>query len=454
MKGPWKEYKAPNGKNYYYNTETKKTQWEKPIFESSKKNKKNDNDRSISSEPAINEPVFVIPLCNGWKLVIWSNGIKFYLDPKRKSQNVLDDSDSLELLEYINKDKLVLLIGFARGYYSSSIDSSVIFDELLEEIQQMKQDLSGEQNESDIENENDDNITPVVVGNTHSVSNDSISHIKEDKGHSNDNLQLISSIDKIKDSDNSETRKSFIELFDIFGLDKYSTWRKERTKIETEPAFLLIDNDKDREQLFEDWCSGNRVGTNNDEDDISDNLEDEVESGSSGNDDDLEPTKYHYLSHIVTKSNIDGDTIFQDIRKEQKALFKEFKIKDFIKSKKEQEQFVSRLLFYYKRMNEDKRKQLFQDLLQTYKSRILQSIQNSGCRDDLFKFLDWSKFQTSIDNNDSFAIETTLLKLEHFINYTGSLREFVEEEPAYYIIGIKEKTIKLFNFLYDLVREP
>lgn len=459
MKGPWKEYKAPNGKKYYYNIETKKTQWEKPVFESSKEHKKrNVNDRSASSEPQINGPIFVIPLCNEWKLVIWSNGNKFYLDPNGKSQKVIDDSDSLELLEYINKDKLILLIGLARGYNSSSMDTNIIYDELLEEIQQMKQHLSGEHSGSDNDNEDDDNVTPLAVNEPNPVSSHNISFVKEDDDHSDSNSQIISSIDKVKDSDNLESREKFIELLDRFKLDNFSTWRKERIKIETEPAFLLIDNDKDREQLFEDWCSGDQDGIKNNGDGVPDNFEDEMELDTSENDeeddDELEPTKYHYLSHIINKANINKNTIFQDIKKEQKALFKEFKIKDFINSKKEQEQFVSRLLFYYKKINEGERKEAFKKLLQTYKTQISKSIQNSNCHDDLFEFLDRSKFQHSIDNNDSFEIETTLLKLEHFINYMGSLKKLMEEEPTYYIIGIKDKTIELFDFLYDLVREP
>lgn len=458
MRGPWKSYKAPNGKKYYYNTDTKKTQWEKPVFESTKQNKNNNsNDRRIASESKIDAPIFVIPLCNDWKLVIWSNGNKFYLDPKGKSENLLNDADSVELLEYVNKDKLVLLIGLARGYNSSSIDSNIIYDELLEEIQQMKQDLNGENIESDIDVENQSVETSVDENKTNSKSSNNIVDINEDSNDSDENLELISSIDKFKDINDSETRIKFMELFDKFNLDKFSTWRNQRIKIENEPVFLLIDNDKDREQLFEEWCSGDYNNKNSDTGEISDNIEDDIDSDPSTSDDEdeeLEPTKYHYLSHIVNKSNVSKDTIFQDIKREQKALFKQFKIKDFISSKKDQEQFVSTLLFYYKKLNENERKQLFKKLLQTYKVQILQSIKNGNSHDDLVNLLDKSKFQISIDNNDSFAIETTLLKMEHFINNMSQLRKLMEEEPTYYIIGIKGKTIELFNYLYNLIREP
>ncbi|KAG0668283.1 hypothetical protein C6P45_004843 [Maudiozyma exigua] len=457
MRGPWKSYNAPNGKKYYYNTETKKTQWEKPVFESTGQNKHNSsNNRRIPLEFKIDAPIFVIPLCNDWKLVIWSNGNKFYLDPKGKSEISLNDADSVELLKYINKDKLILLIGFARGYSSSSIDSNIIYDELLEEIQQMKEDLSGEHIESDIDVENH-SIKTFIDENINSKSSENIADINEDNNDSNDNLQLISSIDKVKDTNDSETKIRFMQLFDTFNLDKFSTWRNQRIKIENEPVFLLIDNDKDREQLFEDWCSGDHNNATSDTGEISDDVEDEIDSNASKSDDDdedLEPTKYHYLSHIVNKSNINKDTIFQDIKKEQKALFKEFKIKDFISSQKDQEQFVSTLLFYYKKMNENERKELFKKLLQKYKLQILQSIKNGNSHNDLVNLLDKSKFQISIDDNDSFAIETTLLKMEHFINNMSQLRKLMEEEPTYYIIGIKDKTIQLFDYLYDLIHEP
>ncbi|CAB4251857.1 similar to Saccharomyces cerevisiae YPR152C URN1 Putative protein of unknown function containing WW and FF domains [Maudiozyma barnettii] len=444
MRRPWKEYTAPNGKKYYYNSETKKTQWERPIFESRVKDDVvpvNRNPQGSSALDKINIPVYVIPLSNDWKLVIWNNGTKFYIDPHGKSQKGLEDPDSLELLDYINRDKLILLVGFARGYMSSHIDPDVVYDEILEEIEQMKQDLNGDKG---------------------SESNDDIELVLKDNKDANEPVneeelelqrQLITNLNDVDEpntiGNNTEAKKKFMELLDNFHLDKFSTWRIEMKKIESQQSFFLIESNNEREQLFEEWCSNFQTVN-------SDNYEDGLESDSSMDEsdgDELEPTKYHYLSHIINKTDITNDTIYQDVRKQQKSLFKEFKIKEFITSKKEQEQFTSKLLFYYKNFDLEERKKLFVHLINTYKVQLSYSLQHSLDTDDKVGLLSETQFRTLLEENNSFEIETTLLRLEQLINVQGLLNKLIEE-PIYYVLGIKDKTVELFNILNHLMSIP
>ncbi|SMN17943.1 similar to Saccharomyces cerevisiae YPR152C URN1 Putative protein of unknown function containing WW and FF domains [Maudiozyma saulgeensis] len=442
MRRPWKEYVAPNGKKYYYNTETKETQWDKPVFQPQQKNVNQQSSGDLqgsSLSSKVDFPVYVIPLSNDWKLVIWSNGSKFYIDPLGKSHTELNDSDSLELLDYINRDKLILLVGFARGYVSSNIDPNIIYDQILEEIEQTKQDLQGDKdNTLDSDNNNSGSQDTKEVE----------EHVKEEDLEQQ--RQLISDLNEVDESSNiardTNNKNEFIKLFDGFNLDKYSTWRIEMKKIESQPSFFLIENDNEREQLFEAWCSNSKTAEVVDNENVSESDSSVEES----DEEELEPTKYHYLSHIISKGDIASDTIYQDIRTQNKVLFKEFKIKEFVPSRKEQEQFTSQLLFYYKKFDVKERTKLFVDLLNSNRVQLTQSLQTSLELNNKVQLPSETQFQTLLEENDSFEIETTLLKLEQLISTQGLLDKLTAE-PTYYVIGIKDKTIELFNFLNHLV---
>lgn len=433
MRSLWKEYLAPNGKKYYYNIEAKKTQWEKPVVMQQQPLQNKIQGYAVKDEKIV--PVFVLPLLNDWNLVICNDGSKFYVSPKGDSQHKLEDSESLELLDYIDHDKLILLIAIARGYISSLADSDTVYDGLLEEIENMKKDLQGmnidETQTTDFENENEPNKLKL-----------------EDDGTRQHDLTLLDDLNDISERDgqsqHTSEREDFKKLFDKYNLDKFSIWRTEIKKIEADPLFYSINNDQEREDIFEEWCSN--INSTINEEDIQ---EESFESSDEDEDenDDLEPTKYHYLSHIVSKADIAKDTIFQDIKIRQKLVFKELRIKDFVKSKKEQEEFVSKLLFYYKRYNLQGRTLLFNDLLTKNKMIIMTSMKTNT--QNTQQLLDKTKFQSIIEGDDSFAIETILLRLEHLVDIHGTSK-VLESEPIYYIIGIKDKTTQLFNFLYNL----
>lgn len=430
----WREFKAPNGKKYYYNTETKKTQWEKPIFKPESTKTANSDISTFQKRVADEklEAVFVVPLLNDWKLVICNNGSRFFSDPTGKPQHHLDDPQCAELLEYLDKDKLVTLIGFARGYISNSVNADSVYDQLIEEILFIKQDMQVDDGEnSDPESESGGEVNETVNG-----EQDHEQDLEQDS-------QLIETLNDLSEDVNADSTSNiqqFIKLFDSYGLDKFSTWKREMRKVEKDPAFFLVKDDQLREELFEKWCCGDHerdVGSIDDEDSMS-ATDDEVE---------LEPTKYHYLSHIVNKSEIEDDTIYEDIRTNQKALFKELRIKDFVKTKKEQQKFVSRLLFYYKKFSLEQRKEVFRKEIDKHALTIKKCMDKN--QNDTETYLSKERFDTVMNSNDAFAVETALLQLENLIDIHGDMHS-IQETPEYYVLGIKDKTVELFNILRTL----
>lgn len=373
------------------------------------------------------EAVFVVPFLNDWKMVICNDGSRFFSDPTGERQQKLDDSQSAELLEYIDKDKLVLLIGFARGYMSNTLSSDSVYDQVIEEIEFMRQDLQMDSN----------NDSEQV-----SESENEQAGLESEEVVDEQNDQLINTLNDLaedEDVDTTDNTRQFTRLFDTYNLDKFSTWKREMKKVENDPTFFLIKNDQLREELFEKWCCG-EYPDNNDEVSASEGTDEEGEE-------ELEPTKYHYLSHIVNKSEINDNTIYEDIKNNQKALFKELRIKDFVKSKKEQQQFVSRLLFFYKRFTLEQRKELFRKEVNKHSQTLQKQMETN--RDDAEKYLNAEWFAKTLQSDDAFAVETALLQLEQLIDIHGELKQ-LQEKSEYYVLGIKDKTIELFNILRTL----
>lgn len=419
-KGAWRQYKAPNGRKYYYNIDTKETTWVNPF----------------RIERTAKIPVFVIPLLNCWYLIIYDNGEKSYLSDN-VLYNRLNDSDSVRLIEEMDKNLLLLLIGVARGYKSSR-GSDYVYEEILQEIQKIK------------DRWNNENLPNIKESNDPEIESQEESQVEEEEAKMTEGETmvdtLISGYSSSEDDDDDHIDKKlkieeeysfkidesivkqYKEMFTRYNLNPYSLWSIEMDKCSKDPTFYLIADDNDREMIFESWCGDFKISESESESEIED-------------EDDLIPTKFHYLSHIISKSNISKETIFEDIKGEQKQLWKQFKINKMIPDKKEQREFVVNLLFYYKRYTLEERRKIF--LKWVKKNCKLDDTSRLKLSSSTLKH--WKKLY--LNENSSKDIETLLLSLEKYLNISELVQEDKDNPLEYYLLGIKDKC----HVLYDNV---
>lgn len=435
MAGPWQQYKAPNGRKYYYNVETKETTWTNPY-------------QKVNVEK---KPSFVIPLLNDWFLIIFDNGGKLYLYEDQLYTR-LEDEESLELLDHLNKDKLVLLIGISRGY-SSLKSSDEVYDSIINEIESYNQSgidiiegneitddigiddigvnepLSEKDKESPSENDQVETMEPslanALIADYSSSDEDDDESDDDYNGHIDkkvklDEEPLSTEIDQL-------TINQYKEMFTQHKLNPYSLWSMEMNKCSDDPIFFSVTNDQDREAIYETWCGEYESGK---EEGDEDNKNEEEEE--------LIPTKFHYLSHVMSKSNISNDTIFEDIKNENKPMWKQFRINKMIPDKKEQREFVTKLLFYYKKYTQEERIELFIKWVKKY-SNLDQSI-------DIKTLNHWEELHSHEDSSQK--IETLLFLMERHLNITEILSTHQTSICyEYYILGIKAKCDTLYSLL-------
>ncbi|GAV49008.1 hypothetical protein ZYGR_0N04130 [Zygosaccharomyces rouxii] len=452
----WREYVAPDGRKYYYNAVTKQSTWHKPeSLDEMDENRGVKRFKKIESKPHV-----ALELYHGWHLVICDTGKKFYYNVEtNESVWNLPDEGSRNLIDALDKNKLVALIGLVRGYSPGGLH---IYEELVTDLVKLRQEREAKRAEGDQEkdeatgeevkdedeekdkangeevkeedrdqNDGEDNDAQNGLVAGYSSSSESEDEDEgEGEGEEPLNIPITESVEEPVDI--SGDKKALWDLFTRYDLNPYSAWPFEMKKIRDDPDFLRVLDDSVREDVFEEWCAHAISG---------DQVEpvDEIKSEDFDEEEDHEPTKYHYLAHIVSKSNITPTTIFMDIKNDNKSLFKKYNIKDFLTSKKDQESFVSKLLFYYKRMKLEERKEVFIQLLKQNGKTIEENLSN-----DMDKVRHC--LAQEIDSNDPYAVETKLFKMEKFMGLWGNLSDLVEE-PKYYILGIRDKMLELNDYL-------
>lgn len=485
----WNEYAAPDGKKYYYNLKTKQSTWDKPtnFYDSGESHRHKRAKINRTSKPYL-----ALPLSNQWYLVICDDGQKFFHNKETKSSvRKLQDEDSIKLLGSVDKQSLILLVGIARGYNTTK--AGKIYERLLSELETSKREqnlgklssvelASESESESESESSRDDEISSEDASKDTKKLIAGYSSSEEEEDEEEDDIEMQKNQPEHDQSDDDlvdlntlggraneghqladpEDKAAFFDLLDRNKCDPYSTWFLQVDKIHNDQVFFQITDDALKESFFEEWCQkaienqNGKIGdknaiTDNEEEDINEEeeeeeeeVEEEVEEEEEEEEDFLEPTKFHYLAHIVSKSNIKPDTIFLDIKDQNKTLFKKYKIKNYVKDPKEQTQFVSQLLFFYKKMDQDERRSIFLDLLTENERIIKEKIGDNK-----------QTLREILDNNDftgksAYFIETQLLKLENLIGIHGDLKDLAQNSK-YYTLGIKEKLVELKHYLKSLV---
>lgn len=445
----WNTFTAPDGRKYYYNRKTKQSTWQRPESFDDDESRHGSKRAKLASEI---EPFYVIPLLNGWNLVIGDTGDKFYYNEGLKeSKWELPDTQSLQLLSSIDKDKLVPLIAIARGYNTER--SEQIYEEAIHEVDVLRETLLLDQ-KTDGEAEDVESDTEEVAGGlVTAYSSSDESEAEEDdendeKGAYDYDIEALNNLDdprKLSErpEGGSSARDILFALFDKYGCDPYSAWSIQARKVQDDPAFLEVADDSLREEIFEEWCEQNVKNVQTEGADLE--IEESVDTdGDASADETLEPLKFHYLAHIVSKANITPTTIFLDFKNENKAEFKKYKIKQFVESKRLQETFVSKLLFYYKKMANDERKIVFREALDTHQDSIKENIHRN--LETVRRFLN----ETPADSDDAFAIESSLLKMENWMGISNNIPELADD-PRYYVLGIKDKMMESMQYINDFV---
>ncbi|CCD23622.1 Urn1p NDAI_0B05900 [Naumovozyma dairenensis CBS 421] len=501
----WKEYKTPNGKKYYYNIETKQSTWEKP-FSFYKTNKNNSNTKALGQTHHEIENKFAFKLLNEWYLILRSDGSKFYYNA-RSNRSVLklvedkeDEKLSFDLMKYLDKNNLIKLIGLIRGYNDPSIDIKGLYEEIVANIGFLKQDILTEQmeiedggedeeEEEEEKEEKEDDVSGKIEGKSSGDDKDvegnasnkpdniSTDEMREEEGEErfededdNDELNTLNNLtskggEEGEDNINASVQKvkqAFFELLDKNKLDMYSTWSVQSRRIIERPTiFYSISNDSEREEIFEDWCRNrvhstglysSNVKENNDGDTLvrgSYYEEEDKDDDDDDDDDDLEPTKYHYLSELIFKlrDSINERSIFQDIKRQGKSLFKDYRIKDWIPDKKELEKTVSLLLFYYKKLSEQERCDKFQEYVTKHYGEKIKLH-----HEELNKILEPSS-SADAEAEADVDIEKEILQIENVILRSGDDHVPVTaavDTPGleYYIIGLRAKHSALATLIH------
>ncbi|KAK5781888.1 hypothetical protein RI543_000662 [Arxiozyma heterogenica] len=444
--GPWRQYKAPNGRKYYYNAETKTTTWINP-FRTQKTTKK---------------AVFSIPLLNDWYLIIYDSGEKIWLF-NNVLYSRLNDPDSLQLLEQLDKSLLVLLIGISRGYISSR-GADYVYEKILQEIQDIKDQWNNEilvDPKESGENDTGTHEEQIKGGEEEKEEAKDVEEISESKSTIDTLISGYSSSEDDEIEDNEHVNKQrkiedefsgskldesiinqYKKMFTRYKLNPYSLWSFEMDKCSKDPVFYLIVDDNDREMVFESWCGDFQINTdlNSSKDEINNSDEDE-EQEQEDDDDDLIPTRFHYLSHIISKSTIKRETIFEDIKREQKPLWKQFKINKIIPDKKEQREFVMKILFYYKKYTLEERHKLFLNWIT--KNCKLEHNATDKLKLPISTTNHWKELH--IRKDSSRDTETLLLSLEKYLHISEVLEDENINPLGYYLLGIKDKCDVLYN---------
>lgn len=353
----WREYRAPDGRKYYYNVKTKETTWNKPAPSSTPRTQ------------GATRAVYTFDLFNDVHLVVFSDGVKRYSVGSTYVDEV-EDKLSQRLLGLMDQSRVDRL---CRSMQKGTNDE--LYEQIREDIEFLKSDLRAEleppkRQKLDIE---EVKTSALLAGYSSSSEDeeeevddvrdamddvkDNVDEVQEDVDEVQEETDITVQANEDKKEEatkvvedtkgNAETKENereiMFDLFEKYELDKFSTWKNESLKINNDPLFFSVMDDSIREEYFEQWCGQ----------DADADVSDEEEEG--------EPTKYHYLSQLVANYDVKPDTIPQDITRDKK-LMKQYRIKDYT-SKQERTRFLTKVLAWYKHLTVEERKAMVREYL-------------------------------------------------------------------------------------------
>ena len=289
----WREYKAPNGRKYYYNVKTKETTWTKPVEEE-------------KPEPGDNKEVkFAFELFDGWYLLIRGDGGKLFYDSVNEKSYLETRTKKMgenneKIIELMDKEKIILLIGMTRGFRDDRYHIKGVYDDIAQDINFLKQEILNDAMELERLN--------AEAEEEESEKEEALPQEEQD----DHTVELLNNLEE--EEEEQDVKDRLFHLFESFNLDVYSTWSLQSRKISNQADYFLVHDDTQREEMFEDWCAMKVAQLPEDE--------------SEAEDDDYEPTKYHYLSEIMyqLRDEINADTVADDILRGHRPLFKQYHI--------------------------------------------------------------------------------------------------------------------------------
>ncbi|ODV97633.1 hypothetical protein PACTADRAFT_47510 [Pachysolen tannophilus NRRL Y-2460] len=294
-KSSWLEHGTGILDAYYDNIENvqlkSKMNNERPVVRSEKFRKRDGKFNQVNIND-YGDPLYEIGLVNNWVMVITSRGGKFYHNKVTAVSKwviydeIEQDEELRAKIQDLDKADMLLLIAKARGLRLQVKDENYLSQKYLVKETETKpvavavssSSSSSKCDESGIESGSDSKknlkeekfftTEPLVLGYGSSSEEDSEEEEEKEEKEEEDSLEETADIDSDSVSSDNEginfsdfetdidstSRDEFKSLLDDLGINPYSSFDLEIDKLIEQPRFLVVDNNKQRKAIFDEWC--------------------------------------------------------------------------------------------------------------------------------------------------------------------------------------------------------
>ncbi|KAF3909812.1 hypothetical protein ABW21_db0202393 [Orbilia brochopaga] len=369
MSSLWQEARAPDGKIYYYNTQTKATQWQKPLEMMAPL------ERAINGQP--------------WREYTTPEGKKYWSHVETK-QALWDMPESFRIaVDSVQKLPTLppapqFVAGGTANFNNSMIQSSGLY---RDRDRGDRGDRDRDRDNRDNRDRDRDDHTPI-----------------ERSGSDNVNPARAAFLNQLGDKNESQYQNyadaeaAFFKLLKKNNIGPDSSWEQALKLVIKEPAYRAIKDPKDRKAAFEKYTAELRMQDLEKQKDRMTKLRQDFTTMLKSH-----PEIKYYTRWKTARKYIEGETIFRSAAddNERRSLFEEYILE---LRKEEQEREAS------------ERKQALDDLATMLKSMNLEP------------YTRWSEAQGLIRENESFKSESkyqVLSKLD-VLNVFESHIKFLE----------------------------